>query len=133
MKPSDALEVLVVDDEPLVVRSLSRLLSIDGHQVLQARNPEDALGYVDERSTIDMVLLDLNLEGSSAIDCLLEMRRRGLRAPIVTMSGYPLERGMWQGLPHAERPHMHLQKPVSRENLRSAVEQSRASRRPREE
>ena len=46
-----ALNVLVVDDEHELRESLSQILVGMGHNVLEARNGEEALGIIRERGT----------------------------------------------------------------------------------
>jgi len=50
--------VLVVDDEPLVRRSLHRLLASRGHEVVEAASAAEALALLEGR-TFDVVLCDL--------------------------------------------------------------------------
>ena len=55
--------VLLVDDEPGVLFTLSELLVERGHRVLSARSGGDALGKLDEA---DAVLTDLSMPGMDA-------------------------------------------------------------------
>ena len=51
--------VLIVDDEPSIVQSLSGLLSDEGYKVSTAGNGNDALKVIDSDSP-DLVLLDIH-------------------------------------------------------------------------
>jgi len=62
MSKSETKTVLVVEDEPDVRTFLTRLLELEGYQVLSAGDGEAALG-VFEHAAPDVVLLDIMLPG----------------------------------------------------------------------
>ncbi len=77
--------ILVVDDEPIVRRSLARMLKLAGYQVVEARDGEEALAvYTNESPAPDLVLLDLDMPKLCGEDT-----QRGLRAiaPTVRVLG----------------------------------------------
>ncbi len=64
-----ALSILVVDDEPNIRKTLSIALEADGHHVLTASNPKDALSEANGRY-FDLALVDLRLGSESGIDLI---------------------------------------------------------------
>lgn len=54
--------VLVVDDDPHMLRMMARVLGLEGYQVLTASDSESALGLFCQESP-DLVLLDIMLPG----------------------------------------------------------------------
>ena len=80
--------VLVVDDEVLVVRLLSRTLQAAGHDVSVATDATEALDLV-RRAPPDLVLLDVNLPGGNGFEVCRELRNDPATAavPIVLLSG----------------------------------------------
>jgi signal transduction histidine kinase len=86
------LRVLVLDDNRDAADSLSWLLQLKGHTVLQAREGEEALRLaVQEKPAV--VLLDIGLPGLDGYEICRRMRQNGLSdALIVAMTGYGLER-----------------------------------------
>jgi CheY-like chemotaxis protein len=79
----------------------ARLLALDGYQVLEARNGEEALQVAaDWPGVIDLLLTDLvmpRMNGRELAVALTE-RRPGLK--VIFMSGYPADTlGPGQGLP----------------------------------
>ncbi len=52
--------VLVVDDEPEIVKMVSKIMESRGHRVTLARDGQDALDAV-KRDRPDVMILDLNL------------------------------------------------------------------------
>lgn len=86
------LRVLVLDDNRDAADSLSWLLQLNGHTVLQAREGDEALRLaVQEKPAV--VLLDIGLPGLDGYEVCRRMRQSGLSdALIVAMTGYGLER-----------------------------------------
>jgi DNA-binding response OmpR family regulator len=54
---SEARKILIVDDEPHILRSLGFVLEKAGYQVLQARSGGEALKLIEQRP--DLVFLDI--------------------------------------------------------------------------
>jgi DNA-binding NtrC family response regulator len=81
--------VLVVDDEPSIIKAASRLLRSMGFEVLVTMVAQEAVeicrAYGEE---IDAVLLDLFLQGASSMETLRQMcsLRPGIK--VILMSGY---------------------------------------------
>lgn len=55
--------VLLVDDEPLVLRSTSELLSDGGYEVVEASAYEDALALIEASPETAVLITDINLAG----------------------------------------------------------------------
>lgn len=67
-------KILVVDDEPQIVKVLQAYLEKDGFQVLTAFDGLAALKTI-EREKFDFIILDLNLPGMDGLDVCREVRR----------------------------------------------------------
>jgi len=65
--------ILIVDDDPLLRRSLAFHLEQAGHRVDTAANAEDALALV-RRSPPNLILLDIGLPGMDGLDALREIK-----------------------------------------------------------
>jgi two-component system KDP operon response regulator KdpE len=76
--------VLVVDDEPQIVRALQANLRVRGYDVDVAATGEDALDLAARRHP-DIVVLDLGLPGISGIE-VIEGIRGWSRVPILVLS-----------------------------------------------
>jgi signal transduction histidine kinase/DNA-binding response OmpR family regulator len=93
---------LVVDDNQVNLRVLSRILGSAGHDVLQAENGEQALDILErEGSSIDIVIMDFNmpkLDGLEATKLFRAMSIGDHRLPIVglTADTAALSDGRWQ-------------------------------------
>ncbi len=80
--------ILVVDDDPHIVRTLEIMLGDDGHELVTAGSGEEALERL-EHAMVDVALLDLQLPGISGVDVLrhLRDRHRDVQAIIITAHG----------------------------------------------
>jgi two-component system, NtrC family, response regulator AtoC len=81
--------VLVVDDEELTLRTVSRGLREEGYEVFTAGSGEDALRVFAGESP-DLVLLDIVLPGIDGVEVLRRMRAANPTAIVVMMSAYHL-------------------------------------------
>jgi two-component system, OmpR family, KDP operon response regulator KdpE len=82
--------ILVVDDEPQILRSLRATLASHGYDVQTAATGEEALAAVDGRLP-DLVVLDLVLPGLSGLEVCRHLRARS-SLPILVLSARGDER-----------------------------------------
>ncbi len=80
--------ILVVEDHPLFVQSLVRLLREKGsYEVATASSGEDALEKLGE-SAYDLALIDVSLPGINGIELLDGIRERQPDMPCLMVSGH---------------------------------------------
>ena len=79
------LRVLVVDDEPAILRFLHASLESQGYIVLAAADARIALDMVRKR-TADLVVLDLGLPDMDGLDVVRQIREGGETLPIIILS-----------------------------------------------
>jgi DNA-binding response OmpR family regulator len=89
-------KVLVVDDEPAIVRLVRDYLERAGFEVTTASNGEDALQHF-ARNRPDLVILDLSLPGMDGLDVARAMRRSG-DVPIIMLTARTEEADRVAGL-----------------------------------
>lgn len=77
--------ILIVEDEPDMATGLRDNLEFEGYEVRIARDGEEALASAAE-SAPDLMLLDLMLPRRNGLDVCREMRRRGMRVPIIMLT-----------------------------------------------
>lgn len=81
--------ILVVDDEPTVVRTLTALLTANGFEAVPAYSGEEALRVLDA-AAVDLVFLDVLLPGLSGFETCARIRERhGPALPVVMISARP--------------------------------------------
>ena len=81
-------KILVVDDEEIVRRSYTRLLSEARCSAESAGNGDEALRALT-RQPFDVVLLDLRMPGADGLSVLKSIRSRWPQAEVVVITGYP--------------------------------------------
>ena len=79
--------ILIVDDEPSILQSLSGLLSDEGFEVTTAANGYEALKIVDTESP-DLVLLDIWMPGIDGIETLKEIKKDNPHIQVIIISGH---------------------------------------------
>ena len=70
-------QILVIDDDPRVLRYASLLLQFEGHRVRTESTYADGLAAITETG-FDVVLVDVRLGATSGLDLLAAARRSGL-------------------------------------------------------
>ncbi|WP_214109224.1 response regulator transcription factor [Acrocarpospora catenulata] len=78
-----AHRILVVDDDPAILRVLRRGLTLEGFSVEAAGSGHTA---VDIAGRVDAIVLDVSMPGMSGIEVCAELRRRGSEVPILMLS-----------------------------------------------
>ena len=77
--------ILVVDDDAPIRRMLDRTLSAEGYAVETAADGGEALASV-ERSTPDLVVLDVGLPGVDGLAVSRRLRAKGLAVPVLLLT-----------------------------------------------
>jgi len=81
--------ILLVEDEEAVRAFASRALASRGYTVLQADSGLDALRVVEEaKGAIDLIVSDVIMPEMDGPSMLNELRRRGVKAKVIFVSGY---------------------------------------------
>ncbi len=71
---SEAANILLVDDEPGMLRYIRTLLEVDDHKVQTATTGEEAVQHVQKGLQPDLVLLDLLMPGIDGLQTLEQLR-----------------------------------------------------------
>jgi CheY-like chemotaxis protein len=116
------LRALVVDDDPMILTVVAELL----HQLgCTASTHQDASGIAatlakarDHGAPIDIVFLDVHLEGASGLETCKQLRQAGVDVAIVCMSGDTLPPRAYAEAGFDDV----VRKPVDHEALRACVE-----------
>ena len=83
--PAGARRVLIIDDEPAVLRVLGLLLERNGFAVVSATNGREGLARLAEKG-FDVVLTDIIMPELSGVDFLKELRQHDLDVPVILMT-----------------------------------------------
>lgn len=126
---ASARRVLLVEDDRDAMAAMAELLRLMGHEVVTARNRDEALAAVGKRA-IDLVLLDIGLPGRDGYEIATELRNRpgSRRLPLVALTGYGREADRARAL--AAGFDAHISKPVDPDVLATTIEQVTAPHSP---
>ena len=80
-------KVLVVDDDPVVGNSFSRVLSDKGYVVITAANGDEAMEKL-QAEKYDVVFTDLRMPGMTGVEVAENVRARHPWTPVVIVTGY---------------------------------------------
>ena len=87
--PSQPETILLVEDEPAVRSVARRTLERKGFRVIEAANGEEALRVADQDGvTIDLLLSDVLMPGTTGSALAEELRKRHSGLKVLLMSGY---------------------------------------------
>ena len=81
------IKILVVDDEQSMRDFLKILLVKDGHDVLTAKNGDQALSLL-EKHTFDLVISDIRMPGMSGLDLLEAIREQFGDVPVIMITAF---------------------------------------------
>lgn len=79
--------VLLVDDEPEILRTLKGFLTMNGYQVITAETGEEALRQI-RTTKVHIVLSDIKMPGMSGVDLLKTIRDIDFSIQVIMMTGY---------------------------------------------
>src|SRR5438552_15583898 len=97
MAPGKPLRVLLVDDEPAILRFLRLSFDAEGYQVEEAGSGKAALDIL-RAGAPDLLILDLGLPDLDGFHVIRQLRDLGSSIPIVVLSSRTDEKGKVQAL-----------------------------------
>ena len=89
--------ILVVDDDQEIVRSLGKLLELEGYRVLTAYNGMEALDRL-ETDTVHLILLDVMMPQLGGLSALMKIRKKH-NIPVIILSAKTEESDKVSGRP----------------------------------
>lgn len=113
------LEVLLVDDDPVVRDTIAAMVRGIGHGITTAERGEAALSELAHGTNPDLVILDLNMPGIGGAETLARIRRMDPRLPVLIATGRA-DQGA-QALMEMHSCVGLLPKPFSLAGLRAAI------------
>jgi len=110
--------VLVVEDEPSIALGLEDDLTLEGYDVVVARDGNAGTKEALEQN-FDVILLDIMLPGRNGFDVCRELRRRGITTPIIMLTAKAHEAEKVMGLELGADDY--VTKPFSPAELRARI------------
>ncbi len=78
--------IMIVDDELLVARSISRFFRGEQYDCFIVNNPEEAMDSYKTKHP-DIVIMDMQMPRKSGVELLKEIREVDKKTPIIMISG----------------------------------------------
>lgn len=78
--------ILVIDDEDRVRRMLRAALEMEGHEVLEARQGDEAL-RMQRATPAELVITDIIMPEKDGLEVIMALRREAPKLKIIAMSG----------------------------------------------
>jgi two-component system, OmpR family, alkaline phosphatase synthesis response regulator PhoP len=97
-----AARILVVEDDPAILRGLELNLQLEGFETVTATDGQQALELADPQAAVpvDLVVLDLMLPHVHGYQVCQRLRARGSTVPIILLSARNAEMDIVMGLDH---------------------------------
>jgi CheY-like chemotaxis protein len=118
-KTSRPLRILLVEDHRDTRRTLSRLLTHFGHNVVTADNVEGAMAILGSNN-IDTVLCDIGLPDGSGYEVAAQARANG-RTKAIALTGFGTEQDVQRSKEAGF--DFHLVKPINFQELQTVLDQ----------
>jgi DNA-binding response OmpR family regulator len=118
MRLVERYTILLVEDDPAVARGLSEGLQREGYTVIWTTTGSEGVECA-VKGSVHLILLDVRLPDGSGFDFCREMRRRGLRQPVMMLTAQTDETDKVLGLEMGADDY--ITKPFSLRELLSRV------------
>jgi len=82
-------KILIVDDEPNILKSLKRVLHGENREVFIAEDAEKGMEILDENKDIEVIISDNRLPAMSGIEFLTKIRSKYPDTIRILITGYP--------------------------------------------
>src|SRR5215470_15343173 len=112
-----AMKILLIDDDPLILRTYADLLGVFGHLVTGAARGEDGIAWLQSGWPVDVVITDLRMPGLDGWDVVRTVRKRwpSLRVGVISADPEAI----------AERPEpvdFALEKPLDHDTFKTVLD-----------
>jgi CheY-like chemotaxis protein/anti-sigma regulatory factor (Ser/Thr protein kinase) len=124
------LTILVIDDEPLVLRAAVRMLRALGCEVLSASNGRDGIEtFKANRDSVSLAIVDLVMPGVDGVATLSEILALAPQTSILLASGYTPETEKVEALLSNHPTVAYLAKPYDPKAITAALDKLPPTRR----
>jgi len=124
----DKDRILVVDDDEIGRKSLSRILSKAGYRVFECRSARDALTLLSKKS-FDLLMTDLVMEGMDGLELLKQAKIRCPDTEVIVFTGFSSISTAIEAIRNGA--YHYLEKPFRREEVLHLADRAIEKRRLR--
>ena len=120
------MQVLIVEDHRDSCKELQRCLTRCDHDVTTAGDLQTGIEFLGKQR-FDAIIADIALPDGTGYALINEVRRRGIQALCIAISGYPYPSDVDE--PGATGFHHHVQKPLNCDHICSLLKEGGPSKR----
>ena len=84
----EGIKLIIVDDEPGILRALSLILGSLKCEVTALSSPKMVFEHLENGATPDAIVSDLRMPEMTGIELLFALRFKGVETPFILMSGH---------------------------------------------
>jgi signal transduction histidine kinase/ActR/RegA family two-component response regulator len=121
---SKPVRILLVDDDPLLLKPLREVLELDGHDVVTANGGQSGIdafhAALSQNKPFSIVFTDLGMPYVDGKKVALSVKEAAAATPVILLTGWGYRSGNEDETP--ANVDLVLSKPTKRGDLRSAVE-----------
>jgi two-component system, cell cycle sensor histidine kinase and response regulator CckA len=81
-------KILLVEDNPDVLKICSIVLEKEGYTIVKYDNADEAINYIAKNDSIDLLVTDANLPGKSGAELAIEFKKFCTNGKIIVISGF---------------------------------------------
>lgn len=116
-------KILMVDDDPIALKQMRRILGKEGHQVSGFTSPLKGLNALKTQG-FDLLVTDLRMAEMDGLELLQAAKRESPLLEVILVTGYPSLDGAVEAVKSGA--YHYLAKPFSPDQLRATVAQALA-------
>jgi DNA-binding NtrC family response regulator len=113
--------VVIIDDEPVTLKRLRRILEKEGYRIAAFSSPHRAIKHL-EASPCDLVISDMRMPAMSGLDLMVKARSRYAEIEFILITGFASFDGAVQAT--KEGAFYYLPKPFTPDQLRRQVQEA---------
>jgi predicted ATPase/signal transduction histidine kinase/CheY-like chemotaxis protein len=116
-EPGDCPHILIVDDDPVILRVLATSFAGSEYRISSAMSGSEALESIESEPDVDLVLLDVMMPGKNGYEVCRQLRTRysATVLPVILMTARSRKEDVVAGF--SAGANDYLTKPVTREEL----------------
>ena len=81
-------EILVVDDDPAVLKVMIKLLEAFGHKTISASSGNEAMKLLESPNNIHFIITDMRMPLGDGLELLSFIKKSNLKIPTILVTGF---------------------------------------------
>jgi EAL domain-containing protein (putative c-di-GMP-specific phosphodiesterase class I) len=119
--PQSPGSIVIVDDEPIVLRALASYLDRSPYEIITCLTPHEAIGHISN-GNVQVVVSDVAMPEITGIELLRMVRQYDPDLPVVLVTGKPGFKSAFDAIEYGA--FLYLVKPVKADVFASAVDRA---------